>query len=88
MLSTNFIIDYVRGLSVEDAKKFGKDIKDYGYIDTEFLIVLAIGTKLKDGSWKVSKYIVYDGNTRLLAVQDIETVTTLPCKVIYATEGT
>lgn len=80
-------VGYVRGMSQTDADSLGADIRDFGYVETEFFIVLAVGKKLKNGEWKVSKYVVYDGNTRLLAVRDIPDVTVLPCMVVYTTDG-
>lgn len=74
-------------MSQADADSLGVDIKEYGYVETEFFIVLAIGKQLKNGQWDVSRYITYNGNTRLLAVKDMPEITVLPCMTIYCTEG-
>jgi hypothetical protein len=60
----------------------------FGFIaDESYFIVLALGTKKVDESWKVHTWKVFDDNTRLLAVISIEEITEISCKVIYTAEG-
>jgi hypothetical protein len=65
-----------------------ESFKMFGFVaDESYFIVLALGTKKVDGSWKVYTWKVFDDNTRLLAVIPIEEITEIPCKIIYAAEG-
>ena len=83
------MLDYVRMSSenLREVENLRDDIWEFGYGDTEFFIVLAIGEKGKDSTWIIDKYIVFDGNTPLLAIWPLTAVTHIPCKVIYTKKG-
>ena len=70
------MLDYVRMSSenLREVENLHKDIREFGYVDTEFFIVLAIGEKGEDSTWIIDRYIVFDGNTRLLAIQPLTAV--------------
>jgi hypothetical protein len=82
-----FIAGYVRGFSHGNSQTLHEVIELFSYGHTELFIVLAIGVQNKKGGWKISKYIIYDGNTCLLVIADLKDVQEVPCMVVYTEQG-
>ncbi len=62
-------------------------IAEFGYDMDSTLLVFAVYKKGQVGKGKPLHYIVVDGNTRVAAVSTIDSISSLPCRVMEIDEG-
>lgn len=75
-----FSLAHVRTKNNERLDKIKEQISEYGYDPDSILLV--VKNPAREGS-----YLVYDGNTRLLAVLGMPSITQLPCRIITLPPG-
>lgn len=80
MLLTYLLLDFVRTSNDERLQKLKANIEDFGYDPDS--IILIVEDKSNPGF-----YFVYDGNTRVRIVKDIDAIVKLPCRIITLPEG-
>lgn len=83
MFTTNTYLSVdVRTLSKSDAEILAEGFNEHGYpLDLEFLI-LQIGTFDANGNFVVEETLIFDGNTRRLALESCPGIEMIPCKVL------